>query len=332
LKVAILTDAWYPQVNGVVTSIYNIAKHMDDEVRIISPLDFKFNISLPTYKEIKQPIDIHRIFGIMDKFDPEYIHISTPEGMVGIAGRMYCRKRNRVFTTSYHTKIPEYMKERFESFPISFGYMWERMAHRRSKKIFVSTNNMKDELINNGFENEILSIGRGVDFELFDGKASNVFDGMERPILLYVGRVSIEKNLEDFLECEVEGTKVVVGNGPTSYFDMLRSKYCSVVFTGYKFGKELASMYASADVFVFPSYTDTFGLVLLESIASGTPIVVFDGKCEVVEHGINGLYSNKYSLKESVSKCMSYDRSVVRSSSLKWSWQNCSKKFMEELI
>lgn len=330
-NILIFTDAWYPQVNGVVTCYSNIKKELEvlgHTVKICSPKDFKYTISLPTYSEIKQPLDLWSVFSIVGDFAPDYVHIATPEGLVGWAGKLFCKTTQRTYSTSYHTKIPEYIKIR-TGIPLCLTYLYERFMHKSSKRILVTTNSMKEELATFGLPRNKMAIWlRGVDLDKFSPMNRKDLE-FKHPILLYVGRVSVEKNIESFLDSKVEGTKIVVGDGP--YLNYLKNKYKDAIFTGYKFGTELSILYASADVFVFTSSTDTFGLVLLEAISSGTPVAAFDvpGPKDIIEKGVNGYLEG--SIEDSINKCLLLDRRLVVESSTKWSWKNCTKTFLDSL-
>lgn len=330
-KILVFTDAWYPQVSGVVTCWDNVKRElcsMGHEVKLVSPYDFKIRFDLPAYSEIAQPVDLWNVFKIVGDFKPDVVHITTPEGAVGWAGKLYCYFTNKPFTTSYHTKIPEYVKM-YAGIPLRVSYLYEKNVHRNARKVLVTTKSMKEELGSFGFnEDKMVVWSRGVNLEKFSPR--NKIDlGIKGPILMYVGRVSIEKDLELFLDCKVPGTKVIVGDGP--HLKYLKNKYRDVIFTGYKFGDELYRYYASADVFVFPSSSDTFGLVLLEAIASGTPVAALNvpGPKDVLEEGVNGYFRG--GLENSIVKCLSLDRNVVAESAQKWSWRRCAEIFIESV-
>jgi glycosyltransferase involved in cell wall biosynthesis len=328
MNILIFTDAWLPQTNGVVTCYINTIKELEKKhkVIIISPQDFKYTIPVPSYPEIKIPIDIWSVFKILKDFNPNLIHIATPDATVGLAGKLYCFLKNKKYTTSYHTRLPEYIAERYP-IPKFLIYYYERFCHSGSKNILVTTESMKDELKQHGFNSNKMSIWpRGVNLEKYNQK--NRVELFKRPVFLYVGRVSVEKNLEKFLNCDIEGTKVIVGDGPQ--LQQLIRKYPNVIFTGYKFGKELQQLYASSDVFVFPSLTDTFGIVLLEAIASGTPVASYDvtGPKDIIINGVNGYRGSD--LKECIEKCLLLDRNIVSKSANIWTWESCTNIFFKE--
>jgi glycosyltransferase involved in cell wall biosynthesis len=272
MRILIATDAWHPQVNGVVrtlTTMAQAAKSLGAEISFVTPQSFR-TVALPSYRDLRlalpRPARIARLIG---EVRPDYIHIAT-EGPIGLAVRGYCRKRGLPFTTGFHTRFPEYISARA---PIPESWIWSalRWFHGASHAVMAATPALVGELRARGFRNVVLW-PRGVDTSLFHPRAGADL-GLPRPIFLSVGRVAVEKNLEAFLELDLPGTKVVVGDGPA--LAALERAYPRAVFLGSRQGEELARAYAAADVFVFPSKTDTFGLVLLEALASGVPVAAF---------------------------------------------------------
>lgn len=262
MKIAIITDTYHPQVNGVVITLTHVKAHLEKmghQVKIVEPSLF-MNMPCPTYKEIKLSLfPSRRLKPLLKK--AEAIHICT-EGPLGYSARTLCLKHNWKFTSSFHTKLPEYLNLRFGIIPVDLCYEIVCNLHKYSQAVLVPTKQVKLELENRGLTNTKLW-SRGVDSELFRPQRINL--GYKRPITLYVGRVSIEKNLEAFLSIRTRGSKIIVGDGPDKL--MLENKYPDAIFTGKKSGEDLARMYAGADVFVFPSLTDTLGLVQLESMS-----------------------------------------------------------------
>jgi glycosyltransferase involved in cell wall biosynthesis len=273
LKILIVTDAWKPQVNGVVTTLELLGRElagMGHEVRYATPQG-RFSIPLPTYPEIRLAIFPRQgLDRIIREFAPDAVHIAT-EGTMGMSARALCMKHGIEFTTAFHTRYPEYVHARFPFIPESLIWWWERWFHSKGAATMARTPAMQRELEAQGFRNVRLWEG-GVDINRFRPvpDASFPFPG---PIFLYVGRVSIEKNIEAFLSLDLPGTKVVVGPGPAR--EALARKYPDVKFLGPKSGEDLVRAYAASDVTVFPSLTDTFGLVMLESLACGTPVATF---------------------------------------------------------
>ncbi|HZP92116.1 MAG TPA: glycosyltransferase family 1 protein [Burkholderiales bacterium] len=272
MKVMIVTDAWSPQVNGVVTTLGKIGDGLRDlghEARFLTPQGFR-SIPCPTYPEIR--LSLLPFAGVsqeIEAFAPDAVHIAT-EGPLGMAARRYCLARKLAFTTAFHTRFAEYVHARIR-IPVDWTYRWLRGFHAPSRAVMVPTPSVRRDLQARGFANTV-DWTRGVDTETFcPGERDHLTD--TPPIFLYVGRVAVEKNLEAFLELDLPGSKWVVGEGPLRA--ALERKYPGVRFEGIKTPAELARYYRAADVFVFPSLTDTFGLVMLEALACGTPVAAF---------------------------------------------------------
>lgn len=325
-RLLIITDAWIPQVNGVVRTLQSTIKNLENdfEVKVISPNDFK-GFCLPGYKEIKISIP----FGIskmIEDFDPHSIHIAT-EGPLGWASRKWCIRNKYQFTTSYHTQFPEYIRAKY-FIPAFLTYPILRKFHNAAFNVMVNTNEMKKRLDSKGFTN-LCIWSRGVDTELFkpEGEFHPAMKDLYGPILLNVGRVSIEKNLPEFYELNHIGTKVQVGSGPE--LELYKKEYKDVVFLGEMHGEELASAYRSADVFVFPSQSDTFGLVMLESMASGVPVAAYPvtGPIDVVENG--GYLS--HNLAYALNQCFDLTLNPIENAK-KFSWKTCTKQFFNNLF
>ena len=272
MRILLATDAWAPQVNGVVMTLRNTIRGLEAAghvVETISPDRFR-NIPCPTYPEIRLALHpFPRFADLAHRFEPDAVHIAT-EGPVGQAARKFCLREQLAFTTAYHTRFPEYVHARIR-LPVRFTYDWLRRFHALAKAVMVATPAVHADLERRGFRNLVMWT-RGVDTELFR-PGPPLATGWTRPVFMYVGRVAVEKNIEAFLELELPGTKVVVGDGPQRA--ALQRRFPATVFTGTKIGEELAAHFRSAEVFVFPSRTDTFGLVLLEAMASGTPAAAF---------------------------------------------------------
>ena len=328
LKIVVVTDAWYPQVNGVVRTLDTVRGELvalGHHVAVISPDRFR-TIPCPTYPEIRLALfPAARVRRLVDDFGPDAIHIAT-EGPLGWAARRLCRKRGLPFTTSFHTKFPEYVHARFR-IPVSWGYAVMRRFHRASSGVMVATPSLMRTLEARGFRN-IARWTRGVDTELFRPR-DQAFLQATRPISMFVGRVAVEKNIEAFLKLDVGGTKYVVGGGPQ--IDELKARYPDVVFTGYKTGEELASYIAAADVFVFPSLTDTFGLVLLEAMASGVPVAAFPvtGPVDVVTDEKAGCLDDD--LAKATRCALTKQRTDCRAFAERFSWRDCAKVFFDNL-
>lgn len=329
MKILIVTDAWYPQVNGVVTTLENTINSLlndyNDNVHVIESSLFK---TFPTpYPDVHLAYNVWRVGKMIESISPETIHIAT-EGTLGLAARRYCYVNRLNYTTSYHTQFPEYIQTFTRTVPAGWIYPLMRWMHKRSSRVLVTTGNMKQKLEKNGFKNLIVW-GRGADTELFNPSISQ---GMSTPrTLLYVGRVSIEKNLEAFLDINIPNTvKFIVGDGPS--LKQLEKKYPNVVFMGVLIGKELAREFANASVFVFPSKTDTFGIVMLEANACGTPIAAYPvpGPLDIVVDGYNGYLRDD--LKEAIELALTVDRNKCRAAALNHTWRDATRVFRGSLV
>ena len=336
MRILLATDAWEPQVNGVVRTLTRVVselKAMGHTVEVISPDQFK-TFPLPTYAEIKVAIGVYEPVQERFKgFEPEAIHIAT-EGPIGLAARRICVEWKLPFTTSYHTRFPEYVSARLP-LPLAAGYAYMKWFHKPSGRLMVATPTMRDELSQHGFRN-ISSWSRGVDTEVFRPRKddeADAFEGLARPVYLYVGRVAVEKNIEAFLGLDLPGTKVVVGPGPQ--LDELRAKYPEVAFRGAKSGQELSAHFSCADVFVFPSLTDTFGLVILEAMASGTPVAAYPapGPIDIIPNSGAGVLaaSATEGLREACLEALKLDRRGVRAFAEGFSWRACAEDFVRNL-
>lgn len=328
MRIIIVTDAWHPQVNGVVRTLTRTREEltrMGHEVHVLSP-DLFHNLPCPTYPEIRLAIlPARKLTAMIEALQPSAIHIST-EGPLGQAARRYCKKRGLPFTTAYHTRFPEYIEARF-SVPVSWSYKALRRFHSLSHGVMVATGSIQAELESRGFI-RVKRWSRGVDTQLFRPRDKAFLD-LPRPIYLCVGRVAVEKNVEEFLKLKLPGSKLVVGDGPL--LAELRRKYPEVHFAGAKQGEELAAYYAASDVFVFPSRTDTFGLVLLEAMASGLPVAAYPvpGPLDVVDGTGAGVLSEN--LGEAARLALDVSPEHCRSIALNYSWQRSAEQFLGNL-
>ena len=324
MKIALITDAWRPQINGVVTTLQTICQQLriaGHQVDSITPDQFR-NWPCPTYPEIRLALGCgKKLRARLDELQPDAIHIAT-EGPLGMAARSYCHKRGLPYTTSFHTLFAEYLSVRTGA-PLSWGYAALRWFHGRSERIMTATPALVAELKKRGFGNPVLW-SRGVDTELFQPGDKNFLEG-PRPIMLYTGRVAVEKNIEAYLKLDVPGTKYVVGDGPQR--QKMEKKYPEVRFVGYKLGEELAQHIAAADVFVFPSHTDTFGLVMLEALACGVPVAAFPvpGPNDVILSDKVGCLNED--LKHAIDTALTLDAQDCREYALQYSWRNCARLF-----
>jgi len=335
MRIMVVTDAWEPQVNGVVRTLTRViqeCREMGHEVEVIAPIDGFRTIPLPTYPEIKLVLGARKaVEQRFRDFEPEAIHIAT-EGPLGWTARGICRRWKLPFTTSYHTRFPEYLHARFPIIPLKAAYQFMRTFHNSGGRLMVATPTMRDDLAARGFKN-ITAWARGVDTEMFHPKRRGVNGGVYKdltgPIHLNVGRIAVEKNISVFLDLDVPGTKVIVGDGPQR--EELEKKYPDAVFLGSKFGEELAQHFADADTFVFPSLTDTFGLVILEAMAAGTPVAALPapGPSDIIPGSGAGAVSDD--LQACVMECLELDRATCRTYAETFSWKACAEEFVENL-
>ncbi len=340
MRIAIASDAWHPQVNGVVRALSTTVDHLrrrGHEVEVIEPSLFR-TLPCPTYPEIRLALGCKGAIGrILDGKDPDAVHIAT-EGPIGWAARGWCVKRGRRFTTSFHTRFPDYVSVR-SGIPAEWIWAVMRRFHGAAERTMVVTRTLGDELRARGMSHTHLW-PLGVDLDQFNPNVlpHPALADLPRPILLNVGRVAVEKNIEAFLSLDVPGTKVVVGGGPA--LDQLRARYPDALFLGPKRGAELASAYTAADVFVFPSRTDTFGLVNIEALAGGLPIAAFPvagpvdilGPVGVGTHGgkrrIGGLDED---LGQAIARALTADREAAVAEARSYSWEVCTDRFLAGL-
>jgi len=328
MKLLLATDAWFPQINGVVRTLSTVVgklREQGHEVEVIASGDFP-SVPLPSYPEIRVSIWLKGLRKRIETFNPDAIHIAT-EGPIGTFTRRYCVKNGFTFTTSFHTRFPEYIRERMP-IPLSWTYPPIRNFHRQAFRTLVPTQKLKDDLSNWGFDH--LEVwGRGVDTGLFQPDYDSPVDAPS-PVYLNVGRVAPEKNLEAFLDLDLPGSKIVVGDGPQ--LEELKTRYPEVIFPGAKQGRELAAYYANADVFVFPSLTDTFGLVMLEAIASGTPVAAFPvtGPLDVLKPGITGIMHEDLGI--AIEQASQLDRHTCREEAMKLGWDAIANQFLNALM
>lgn len=328
MKIAIVSDAWHPQINGVVMTLTHTRSQLErfgHEVLVVNPNDFR-TVPCPSYPEIRLSLfPGKQLARQLTSFAPHAVHIAT-EGPLGLAARSWCREHGRPFTTSFHTRFPEYVKLR-TGIPLKAGYALVRRFHGAAKTVMVATAALRDELVTRGFTNLGLW-SRGVDTELFRPREKSFLPD-PRPVFMYVGRVAVEKNIKGFLDLELPGTKYVIGGGPD--LAALRKQYPHVRFAGYKTGEELARHLAAADVFVFPSRTDTFGLVIIEALACGIPVAAFPvrGPADIIEQGVTGFVDND--LRAAALKALALSPAACRPAARRYSWEACASQFLAHL-
>lgn len=330
MRLALVTDAWTPQVNGVVRTLSSVSETLRDlghEVEIIAPDQFR-SIPCPTYPEIRLALAGSRTVGKrIDSARPDAIHIAT-EGPLGWAARRWCLRHNRAFTTAYHTQFPEYVARR-TGLPASMIWPVIRRFHRSSAAIMVATNTIRQQLRAQGLPH-LHHWSRGVDLSVFhpDHLPPELYFRLPRPIQLYVGRVAVEKNIEAFLANEHPGSKVVVGDGPA--LASLQARYPDAHFLGSRTGDALAACYAGADVFVFPSRTDTFGLVMIEALASGTPVAAYPvaGPLDVLSMEAGAMGDR---LEDAIAAALELKRDDCLAHGRSFSWEASAQQFLAAL-
>ena len=329
MRLSIVTDAWFPQVNGVVTTLSAVVKWLSGEghdVDVIHPGDFR-TVPCPGYPEIRLALSAGGIGPRLEAFAPDRVHVVT-EGPLGWAAVRFLDRRGWCRTTAFHTRFPEYIRARLPFVPLAWGYALLRRFHRGSSAVLVPTPGMARALAARGFE-RLVVWNRGVDTRVFHPGAG--FDaGLERPLFLYVGRVAPEKNLEAFLGLELPGTRIVVGDGPDRA--RLAAAHPDVHVPGYRHGADLAAWYAAADAFVFPSLTDTYGVVMLEAMACGTPVAAFPvtGPLDVVEPGVTGVLDED--LQRAALGCLALDRERCAWRARQHDWRATARFFLEHTV
>lgn len=330
-RLALVTDAWHPQTNGVVNTLSRLVPYLESvgcEVLVVTS-DGHRTVPMPLYDEIRLVCDPWRAVRRIQAFAPDAVHVAT-EGPLGIATRLWMARRGLRFTTSFHTRFPEYIRARLPV-PLAWTYRAERWFHGRAARTMVATRSLMRELQPWRISAQLVHWPRGVDDELFhpSKRQDDLYD-YPRPIWLYVGRVAIEKNLDDFLALPLAGTKVVVGDGPAR--EPLARRYHDVVWRGWRRGEDLAAHFASADCFVFPSRTETFGNVMLEALASGLPIasVPAPGPVDLIETDRNGALADR--LIEACARALRCSREAARATALRYSWRASHELFRSYLV
>ena len=343
MKLIIITDAWHPQVNGVVRTYENLSEQLEKlghTVKVVGPSDFRVSIPMPGYPEIRLAINPYgRLKKIIDDYDPDCIHVSA-EGPLGWAGRKYCIKHGKKYSTSYHTHFPDYVAKRLAKH-VPFMYKTVHALakkvikhfHAPSSRMMIATQSLEDELKSWDFKTPMHRLSRGVKLDLFKPGENTVFPDLKGPIAIYVGRVAIEKNLEDFLKMDWNGSKVIVGDGPSRKH--LESKYPDAVFVGTKQGEELAAHYRSADVFVFPSRTDTFGIVIIEALASGLPVAAYNvtGPKDIITEPFLGALEET-DLSKAAKRALEHGTREERAAYTQkhYTWENAGKQYEAGLV
>jgi glycosyltransferase involved in cell wall biosynthesis len=331
-RILIVTDAWHPQINGVVRTLTAVAlelRNIGHEVEVIGPDRFR-TFPCPTYPDILLSVlPRRRLVRMIEAFKPDALHIAT-EGPLGLAARGWAKRTGFAFTTAFHTRFAEYVKAR-TGLPVGPIYAWMRWFHGAGRGMMVATQSLRGELAARGFRN-IRPWSRGVDLDLFKPYGKTEFAHLPAPIFVYVGRVAVEKNIGAFLRLDLPGSKVVVGGGPQ--LASLQREYPNTIFTGPRYGEALARAYSGADVFVFPSLTDTFGLVILEALACGTPVAAFPvtGPKDVLISNDGKIGAIDADLQRAALDALTADRAACRTHAERYSWQACTETFLSHLV
>jgi 1,2-diacylglycerol 3-alpha-glucosyltransferase/glucuronosyltransferase len=329
-RILIVTDAWYPQTNGVVRCLDNVGRELRSsghEVDYLTP-DLFWTVPLPSYPEIRLSLTpFGAVAQRIEALAPDHIHVAT-EGPLGLQARRHCIEAGRRFTTSYHTRFPEYVAARVPV-PAEWSYAFLRWFHGAAERTLVPTRSVAADLRSRGFQNLVVWT-RGVDTVAFHPGPKTEFLDLPGPHLLYVGRVAVEKNISAFLDLFTPGTKIVVGDGPQ--LAELKAAHPEVVFLGLKRGEELAAIYRSADVFVFPSKTDTFGNVMIEALACGVPVAAFpvsgprdvltDPDCAAMEEDLDS----------AIAVALTLSRDKARAFAESFTWRRCADQFLDTLV
>jgi glycosyltransferase involved in cell wall biosynthesis len=330
MNIVIVSDAWHPQINGVVHTIRNTCAELErlgHTATVIGPDRFR-SLPCPSYPEIRLALFARRrLHRMLDELDPDAVHIAT-EGPLGLATRRWCLKRGFPFTTAFHTQFPEYVKLR-AGIPLSATYRFLRWFHGPATTVMVATRTLKQRLEQWGFHN-LGMWSRGVNADLFRPGDKSFLDG-PRPIFLYAGRVAVEKNIEAFLGLELPGTKYVVGGGPD--LEMLRLKYPEARFAGCRTPEEMARYMTAADVFVFPSLTDTFGLVIIEALACGVPVAAYpvQGPVDIIEDGVTGCLDKDLGRAARDVLTAQIEPERCRRQAMLYTWEACTRQFLSHL-
>ena len=330
MRILIASDAWYPQINGVVRTLTAVVGELRDlghTVEVLGPDRFP-TVPMPSYPEVRIAVAPGiKLARLMDEFRPDAVHIPV-EGPIGLAARRHCLRRGWPFTTSYHTRAGIYFEEKF-GIPHDLVLALQRWFHNAGNGFMVQTDSLERELTTKGFVN-IRRWCRGVDTELFRPIEARGLLDLPRPVFTYVGRVSAEKNLDDFLGLDLPGTKLVVGAGPQ--LATYRERYPEVVFTGWKKGEELSRYYSASDVFVLPSRFETFGLVLLEALACGLPVAAYPvhGPMDVIGKAPVGVLDND--LRSAALRALTIPRNLCRDFALRFSWRRSAEEFVGNLM
>ncbi|WP_339409923.1 glycosyltransferase family 4 protein [Pseudomonas sp. EA_35y_Pfl2_R5] len=326
MRILIVSDAWSPQVNGVVTSLQALISELrglGHQVKLLSPADFRA-LPCPSYPEIPLVWNLWQVGPAIRAFQPDCVHLAT-EGPLGWAARRWLSRRGLAFSSAIHTRFPEYVHTRWPWIPLRLGYAFLRAFHRPSQAVLVTTERMREEFSGWGFKRLTLWC-KGVDTRLFRPALMPV--RQVKAVFLYVGRIAPEKNIEAFLALDLPGEKQVIGDGPQR--EALQAAYPQVRFLGYQHGQALAEAFQQASVLVFPSRTDTYGLVMLEALACGTPVAAFPvaGPLDVLRPGVSGIMSED--LRAACLAALNLDRARCAGLAARQSWRASALEFLAQ--
>lgn len=344
MRIFIVSDAWYPQINGVVRTYEHLIKALEEkghEICITGPSEYPFAYPMPGYPEIKLAfITGRKLNQKIQEFKPDAIHIAT-EGPLGASVRRQCQRHGWAYTSAYHTRFPQYVSRRLASFaPIletsseKYTTQYMRRFHNDSSLVFTATASLEADLRESGFTTLFHRLTRGVDLQIFTPDGPKADLNIKAPIALYVGRIALEKNLEDFLDADWPGSKVLIGHGPN--LEMLQSRYPQAHFLGPKTGEDLAAHYRASDIFVFPSKTDTFGIVLIEALACGLPVAAYPvmGPCDIItQDKLGALDENLQNAMEQALRQSRASPSKARADHIKkyYTWDLAAGQFIQGL-
>ena len=329
MRILIVSDAWLPQTNGVVNTLVQTSTCLTTaghEVEFLTPDGFR-TFACPTYPEIRVSLQPYaKVAQRIEAFAPEALHIAT-EGPLGFAARRYCLRQGMAFTTSYHTQFPQYLRSR-APIPLALSYAALRWFHGAARHCMVSTKTVHEQLASRGFHN-LARWQRGVDTALFRPRDKRFLD-LPRPLAAYVGRIAVEKNVDAFLSMPWAGGKLVIGDGPERA--RLQARYPDATFVGFRYAENLAQHLAAADVMVFPSLTDTFGLVNLEAMACGVPVAAYPvtGPIDVIDHGVTGMLDKD--LARAAVAALQLNPADCRRRALRSDWTACAREFEGNLV
>lgn len=328
-RILIVSDTWHPKIDGIVRVTDQLVRRLEARghtTLVVHPGLF-FTIPFPVYPELRLALfPTPRLVRMVESFAPDHIHVMT-EGPLGLAMRRLCRKRGWKFTTSYHTHLQLYVHVRLQRF-LGFVYGLLNWFHKAAERTMVSTQSLAAALEAHNFKNVVLC-PMGVDGDVFV-RQNGIARDPNQPVFVYLGRIAPEKSVHDFLKLDLPGKKVVIGDGPSRR--QLEQQFPDATFVGYQQGSQLIETLSGCDVMVFPSRTETFGLVVLEALAMGIPVAAYDvmGPRDTITHGVDGYLS--HDLREAALKCLELKGDHCRQKALRYSWEATVDAFLSNLV